>query len=169
MSKVVTIREFEPRDAAACRALWAELTARHRDLYEDASIGGDDPGAGFDDYVADAGPKRLWVAEGEEAVVGFVGLIGHGRKAEVEPVVVTQRLRARGIGRALVDAAVAQAQADDLDQVFVRPVARNADAIGFFHDLGFTTVGHVDLLIDLRRPETYWHPGERLAGREFRV
>jgi 2-polyprenyl-6-methoxyphenol hydroxylase-like FAD-dependent oxidoreductase len=35
-----------------CRSLWAELTEYHRRLYGHPSIGGDDPGAGFDGYLA---------------------------------------------------------------------------------------------------------------------
>jgi N-acetylglutamate synthase-like GNAT family acetyltransferase len=169
VSKAATVRDFAPRDSAACRGLWAELTGRHRDLFGDSSIGGDDPGSGFGEYLAGDAHKRLWVAEHAGAVVGFAGLILYGHKGEVEPVVVTERLRGRGVGRSLVETALAQARAEGLDQVFVRPVARNADALAFFHELGFTALGHVDLLLDLRRPETYWRAGERLAGREFLV
>jgi hypothetical protein len=51
----------------------------------------------------------------------------------------------------------------------VSPVARNAHAIGFFQRLGFTALGHVELLMDFRRSAEYWRPGERIAGREFDV
>jgi GNAT superfamily N-acetyltransferase len=163
----VTIRRFRDDDAAACRALWAELTRWHRALYDDPSIGGDDAGAGFDDYVREFAEARLWVADRAGSLVGLVGLILRGRQAEVEPVVVSFDARGHGIGRALVETAVDAAQARGASQVKVSPVARNAQAIGFFHELGFTKLGHVDLLLDLRRPPGYWRPGERLADREF--
>ena len=47
----VSIRAYEPRDLQACRALHAELVVRHREIYGDPTIGGDDPGAGFDDHL----------------------------------------------------------------------------------------------------------------------
>lgn len=165
----MTIRRFRDEDSAACRALWAELTRWHRALYDDPSIGGEDPGAGFDDYVDEFARARLWVAERRGSVVGFVGLIVRGRQAEIEPVVVSFDARGQGIGRALVEQALDVARAERVGQVKVSPVARNAQAIIFFHELGFTALGHVDLLLDLRRPAGYWRPGEHLAGRDFDV
>jgi ribosomal protein S18 acetylase RimI-like enzyme len=165
----VTIRRYEEGDSAVCRALWAELTRWHRELYDDPTIGGDDPGSGFDGYLNEFGDSRLWVAEREGSVVGFAGLIVQGNQAEVEPVVVATDARGQGIGRTLVRAVVAVARTEGVGQVKVSPVARNAQAIGFFHRLGFTALGHVELLADFRRPADYWRPGERIAGRDFDV
>jgi GNAT superfamily N-acetyltransferase len=169
VSKPVLVRRFETRDAAVCRALWAELTNRHRELYDDLSIGGADPGSGFDGYLEEFGEECLWVADDSGSVVGFAGLIVRGRKAEVEPVVVSAPRRGEGIGRALVEALVKEARTREIDQLVVRPVARNADAVAFFNELGFKALGHVELLLDFRRSPGYWRPGERLAGREFDV
>ena len=166
MSNDVTIRPFEEQDASACRALWAELTRWHRALYEDTSIGGDDPGSGFDGYPEQA---RLWVAERNGSVVGFVGLQIRGRQAEIEPVVVSFDARGQRIGRSLVETAVAAARAEGVRQVKASPVARNALALRFFHRLGFDTLGHIDLLLDLERPKDYWNARETLAEREFRA
>lgn len=162
------IRAYEDRDLHACRALWRELTQWHRELYEDTTIGGDQPELGFDSYVEEFGRERVWVAE-QERVVALAGLIVRGRNGELEPVVVDARARGRGIGRALVEHVVEAARAEGLRRLTVRPVARNADALQFFHAAGFDVLGHVDLQIDLTG--TGFHPraGERLAGREFRV
>jgi len=162
----VTIRPFEEQDASACRALWAELTRWHRALYEDTSIGGDDPGSGFDGYPAQA---RMWVAERKGSVVGLVGLQIRGRQAEIEPVVVSFDVRGQRIGRSLVEAAVEAARAEGVRQVKASPVARNALALRFFHRLGFDTLGHVDVLLDFERPKDYWNARESLADREFRA
>ena len=56
------IREYRAGDLAACRELYAQLVEHHREIYDDESIGGDDPGSGFDDYLAL--PERVvsWVA-----------------------------------------------------------------------------------------------------------
>ncbi len=169
MPKSVAIRKFEPRDAEACHGLWAELTEWHRELYGDPAIGGHDPASGFDRHLDEFGATHLWVAEETGSIVGLAGLIVRGRKAEVEPVIVSQRLRRQGVGRALVEATVQAARAEGVEQLRVRPVARNQDATAFFHRLGFTALGHVELLLDFRRPESYWRAGERLAGRDFDV
>ncbi|HET7856855.1 MAG TPA: GNAT family N-acetyltransferase [Gaiellaceae bacterium] len=143
------------------------LARRHRDLYDDPSIGGDDPGSAFDGYLQDFADARLWVADRAGEVVGFTGLIIRGRRAEIEPVVVSSAARRQGVGRRLVEAAVATVHEEGVEQIRARPVARNAEAIGFFHELGFTALGHVELLADFARPAGYWRPGERLAGRDF--
>jgi GNAT superfamily N-acetyltransferase len=169
VSKPVTIRPFEEQDASACRALWAELTRSHRALYDDASIGGDDPGSGFDAYLGEFGGARKWVAERGSTVIGFVGLIIRGKQGEIEPVVVSFDARGQGVGRSLVQTAVDAARADGVDQLKASPVARNSHAIDFFHSLGFTALGHVDLLMDSRHPASYWQSGERLAGSDFEI
>jgi hypothetical protein len=63
------------------------------------SISGDDPGAGFDGYLAT--PQRIgsWVAGSRGRIVGLTGLLDQGTSAEVEPVVVTGAARDQGIGR----------------------------------------------------------------------
>jgi len=169
VSTAVTIRPFEEQDASDCRALWAELTRSHRALYDDATIGGDDPGSGFDAYSAEFAGARKWVAERDGSVIGFVGLIIRGRQGEIEPVVVSFAARGQGIGRSLVETAVEAARAEGVDQLKASPVARNSHAIDFFHSLGCTALGHVDLLLDSRHPPGYWRRGERIAGSDFDV
>jgi hypothetical protein len=44
----INIREYRDTDYESCRGLWVELTGRHREIYGDPAIGGDDPGRGFD-------------------------------------------------------------------------------------------------------------------------
>ena len=48
----------------------AELTEYHRSIYEDPSIGADNPGTGFDDYLATSRRLGSWVAE-EARARGF--------------------------------------------------------------------------------------------------
>lgn len=165
----MTIRPFVEQDSGPCRALWGELARAHRALYDDASIGGDDPGSGFDAYLGEFAGARRWVAERGGLVVGFVGLIIRGRQGEIEPVVVSFDARGQGIGRSLVETAVDAARAEGVDQLKASPVARNSHAIEFFHSLGFTALGHVDLLMDIRHAAEYWRPGERIAGSDFDV
>jgi len=166
---VVTIRPYRPGDLEACRALWVELTAHHRGIYRDDTIGGDDPGAQFDRHLAAVGPDRIWVADDGGTVVGLAGLIVDGTEGEVEPVVVASPRRGEGVGRMLVEAVVDAARGMGIRLLSVRPVARNADALRFFHRMGFGVLGHVETFMDLTGRQDRWLAGETLAEREFEV
>jgi len=72
------IRQYTPIDRDQCRFLWAEMVQRHRDLYQDHTIGGDDPGIEFDTHVNRVGPESVWVAEEGTEILGLVSLIING-------------------------------------------------------------------------------------------
>jgi len=164
----VTIRPYVPADLEPCRALWTDLTQRHRDIYEDPSIGGEAPGLYFDRHLARVGADHIWVAEGEEKLLGLVGLIVEDQEAEVEPIVVAPGYRDRGIGRALLDHVVREAEKLGVRFLNVRPVARNAEAIAFFHNAGFRLLGHVELCMELRpSPHGARKSGIELFSRSF--
>ena len=161
----IRIRKYSEDDLEACRALWAELTEWHRRIYSDDGIGGSDPGAHFDEHLTRAGADRLLVAESESKVVGLTGLLVNGDEAEVEPLVVSESFRGRGIGSELLAAAVLEARRLGARYLNVRPVARNTEAIAFFRNSGFVNVGHVELFMDLSGRR--WNPGIELHGLDF--
>jgi len=164
----VIVRDYAEGDYGACRSLWAELTQYHRRIYGDPSIGGDDPGAGFDDYLASPERKRSWVAESHGRVVGLTGLLDRGTSAEVEPVVVAEAVRDQGIGRMLISRVVDEARAGGYEYLAIRPVARNVAAVRRFHAAGFRTLGgHVDLTMDLAARRHEWLSGAGLHGLDF--
>jgi len=164
------IRPYEPGDLETCRSLWAELTEWHRRIYGDPRIGGPDPGRHFDAQLQKSGPENFWVAELQGRVVGLAGLIVQEREAELEPLIVSEKCRGQGIGKRLAETVVAAAQERGLRGLSVRPVARNEEAIGFFHKLGFDVLGQVEMYLDFRpRDRQDWKGNERLAGKEFRV
>ena len=74
----VAVHDYSMSDYSACRSLWVELTEHHRQIYEDPTIGGEDPGVGFDDYLATPGRVSSWVAEAAGSAVGLTGLLDHG-------------------------------------------------------------------------------------------
>jgi GNAT superfamily N-acetyltransferase len=156
---VVEIRPYEPPDLEACRALYAQLVEHHRDIYNDSSIGGDDPGAGFDDYLALPDRVITWVAVDNDGIVGLTGLLWHEGESTVEPVIVARDRRRAGIGRELLETAIEESRRRGASDVNIRPVARNASAIKAFHQLGFRTLGHLQLFMSLARSEDYWHGG----------
>lgn len=165
----VVVREYASADYSACRKLWVELTEHHRRIYDDPSIGGDDPGSAFDDYLAAGERVASWVADLDGSVVGLTGLFDRGASGEVEPVVVTGRLRSRGVGRLLIERVVTEAVARGYEYLAIRPVARNVSAIRRFYDAGFQTLGgHVDLTMDLADRRHGWLEGARLHDLHFR-
>lgn len=164
------VRPYGPSDLRVCRGLWAALTEAHRDLYDDPTIGGEDPGLAFDGHLARVGAERVWVAEVAGSVVGFAGLIVEDDEAEVEPVVVSREYRREGVGGLLVARVVAEARTLGVRYLNVRPVARNADAIRFFHQAGFVNLGHVELFMDMRPADgREWGDGQTVHGRRFRL
>jgi N-acetylglutamate synthase-like GNAT family acetyltransferase len=160
--------KYDAKDLDACRQLWEQLNERHRRIYENDSIGGDDPGQHFDEHLGGLGQESIWIAELDGDVVGFAGLIVDDPTAELEPIVVAERLRSRGIGRALAEEVIGRARELGIRQVVVQPVARNTEAIRFFHGLGFDALGQLELMLDLVPEEQRWRPGERIAQRGFR-
>jgi GNAT superfamily N-acetyltransferase len=167
VSAAVTIRNYALDDLADCRALWVELTAWHREIYDNPGIGGEHPGLQFDEHLHRVGPEHLWVAVVSERVVGLAGMIPGDREAELEPVVVSKDYRGRGIGLELARSVVAHAKTTGVRFLCTRPVARNAGALRFFHRLGFRVLGHVELLADFAGRE--WKSGCSLAGCDFEL
>src|SRR5215469_16110593 len=125
----VIVRDYAESDYGACRSLWAELTEYHRGIYGDPSVGGDDPGAGFDDYLAMPQRTGSWVAGSDGRVVGLTGLLASGASGEVEPVVVAEAARGHGIGRMLINRVVEEARDRGYEYLVIRPVARNVEAV----------------------------------------
>jgi ribosomal protein S18 acetylase RimI-like enzyme len=164
----VVVRAYKHDDLERCRSLWAEMTQHHRDIYNDPSIGGEQPGLEFDAHLAKLGPDRVWVASIDEQVVGFTALIHSGEEAEIEPLAVSAEYRGQGMGKALVDHATGVAKELGVLCLSVKPVARNTDAIAFFHQAGFQTVGHIQLFKWLGPPmPDQWQPGLTILGRSF--
>lgn len=166
------IRSYRDSDLETCRELWVQLTERHREIYETDTIGGEDPGLQFDGHLARVGAERIWLDEVDGEVVGMVGLIpeNHDGSPEIEPVIVVPQARGTGVGRRLVEHVVDVAREIGARDVVVSAVGRNAEAIRFYHEMGFDTIGYVELSHDLRpREDQPWRDGETIAGRRFRV
>ena len=109
-----------------------------------------------------------WVGDLGGRAVGLTGLLDHGASGEVEPVVVTDRLRSRGVGRLLINRVVAEAAARGYEYLTIRPVARNLGGIQQFYNAGFQSIGRLDLTMDLVDRHRRWLEGARLHGLDFR-
>jgi GNAT superfamily N-acetyltransferase len=148
-------------DHRAGRELWAELIRTKRELYHDPSLGGRDPGAGFEEYLTRLDIAGIWVAEHrDEGVVGLVGLVLSGLRAgEVEPLVVAQDWRHRGVGRALLQYAAGEARRRELTQVSISPDSRNVEAIRCLHAAGYDVLSSITLTMDLAPRGHSWQDG----------
>ena len=164
----VTIRAYRSTDLDACRALWRELTQRHREIYEDPTIGGEDPGVHFDEYLARSNLAGPWVAEHEGSVVGLCGLLLDQSQGEIEPIVVSPRFRSIGVGRQLLQHVEAESRRRGIRYLSIKPVARNVDAMACFHRAGFRVLGHIEMFRDLGpSTERAWKPGVTIHGNRF--
>lgn len=165
----VSIRPYAPSDLDACRDLWRELTQRHRDIYADPTIGGDDPGLYFDEHhLKDKRLAATWVAERDGVVAGLCSLLVSGDEGEIDPVVVRSELRSQGIGTALLQHAIEEARRRNVRLLSIRPVARNIEAIALYHRLGFRNLAQIDMVMEVSGPgKISWQPGVTLHGNEY--
>ncbi len=162
------IRSYKPFDLNDCRALWVELVQRHRDIYDDQSIGGDNPGLEFDHHLAKIGAERIWLAVDDEKVIGLVSLIQNGQLAEIEPIVIAEHHRSKGIGRKLLNYVIEEAKKLDIHYLSIKPVARNLRAMSLFYHTGFKALGHIEMIMCLdKSSEIKWKKSLNLHGISF--
>jgi GNAT superfamily N-acetyltransferase len=111
----------------------------------------------------------MWVAQHEEdGVVGFVGLILHGRAGAVDPVVVTRERRGEGIGRALLRYVGEQARGRGMRELTISPALRNIEAVHSLFRAGFDAAATVTLALDLTGRDGQWRDGVDIHGERFR-
>ena len=164
----IHVRDYRSEDLETCRVLWRALNQRHRDIYADPTIGGEDPGLEFDAHLAREDLHAVWLAESNDRIVGLCGLLVSDGETELEPIVVEPAQRGRGIGRALLLRALAASRALGADYFNVRPVSRNREAIAFFRREGFDLLTRVELAMDLRDGSTRWGEHQtKLHGLRF--
>ncbi|TQL77561.1 acetyltransferase (GNAT) family protein [Stackebrandtia endophytica] len=156
----VEIRGFRPADHAACRDLWIEMVEDRRQMYDDPAVGGD-PGAAFEEYLTRLNLSGMWVADDDDTVVGFTGLLVWQRHGEVDPLVVTADRRESGLGSRLLETVSEEARRRRLEYLTIRPPARNLAGMHCAHQAGFTVLAEVTLRQDLT-------DHERLDGIDLR-
>lgn len=165
MDDKVLIRKYRSIDKESCRSLWRELTEWHRQIYQEPSIGGSHPEEYFDKHLKKVGADNLWVAILNSRVIGLTGLIIDEEEAEIEPLIVSEKNRKKGIGKLLVETMINEIRKQGIKMVNVRPVARNKEAIDFFYNRGFKNVGHIQLFIDLKNRK--WKENLKIFDNTF--
>jgi ribosomal-protein-alanine N-acetyltransferase len=93
-----------------------------------------------------AHPETRWyvvaetVVDGQAEVAGYAGLLAPGMEADVQTVAVAPSAQGRGIGRALVEALVAEAVRREATSLLLEVRADNAPAIGLYTARGFERI-----------------------------
>ncbi|MBD3178972.1 MAG: GNAT family N-acetyltransferase, partial [Candidatus Latescibacteria bacterium] len=121
------IRNFQSSNLQRCRKLWVEMAGRYREIYDDLSIGGIHPGLEFDEHLEKVGAEMTWVFESDDILV------------------VTSDMRGHGLGRKLIGHLARKAEEMEVLCLGVNPVGRNREAVEFFCDSGFITLGHIQM------------------------
>ena len=111
----------------------------------------------------------IWVADhAEDGVVGLVGLVLDGpRTGDVEPVVVAEPLRDRGIGRMMLQHVADEARRRGMTQLSVSPDSRNVEAIRSLHASGYDVLSSLTLTVDLAPRGHSWQDGLEVHGLRF--
>jgi len=97
--------------------------------------------------LAATGIDRIQVAEDEGRIVGLVSvhvsrsLEYDGDAAKISAIVVDESRRGTGVGRALVDAAEAEARERGCEVLWLTTAERRGDAHAFYRALGFDETG----------------------------
>jgi GNAT superfamily N-acetyltransferase len=125
------------RPAAAGDVDWyrGERTAL-RSLFEEA----EDSALELDSYIDDG---DILVARVGERVVGHLQLVGtkHAGEVELKSMAVVEELRGTGIGRSLVEHALAAARAREYERMVVATAAADIDNLRFYQRRGFRFYG----------------------------
>lgn len=92
--------------------------------------------------MAEGGRHRVWVAEREERLDGWIVAerrlsLEAGERVEITGLVVDSSARRRGVGRALVAAVEAWARDEGLDTVLVRSNVQRTASHPFYEGLGY--------------------------------
>lgn len=100
----------------------------------------DDSRAGIAAYLR-RNPTTSFVAEDGGRIVGAI-MAGHdGRRGFIHHTAVLPAYRGRGVGRKLVESAMAALEKEGISKTALVVFGRNADGNGFWEHLGFATRG----------------------------
>jgi ribosomal-protein-alanine N-acetyltransferase len=102
--------------------------------------------------AAETGDIYVWVVEEGGELAGMVAARAAGGEAEVLNVAVLPNYRRRGLGRSLLQVAIAELRAAGAGPIFLEVRESNSAACAFYSSLGFSPSG--------RRRAYYRHPDE---------
>jgi RimJ/RimL family protein N-acetyltransferase len=129
---------MDAADLEPCLDLFEAVAAERRWLASEPPVDRRELRARWQDLLAH-GPGTLLVADGDGAPLGIAALTGRG---EVElGMLVGAPHRGRGVGRALLEAAVGWARGAGASRVVLHVFPHNAAARALYARAGFTEAG----------------------------
>lgn len=128
------VRPAEERDRMPMAQLFAAVAEERTGIASEPPVDLEARAARFD---LDA----TFVAEADGAVVGLISLYANEEGGAELGMMVAKDWRRRGVGRALLDAAVAWARARGLRRLLLDVFARNDAAISLYRGFGFVEDG----------------------------
>lgn len=127
----MAIRKMLPADYDAVYALWRATPGMGLNETEDSR-------AGIERYLR-RNPDTCFVSDTADGGINGAILTGHdGRRGYIYHAAVAQTARGQGLGRALVDAAMAALRAEGILKTALVAYETNALGNGFWERLGFT-------------------------------
>ncbi len=167
VAAAATVRAAHAGDLAGLAAVERSAASLFRGTHLDAAADGETLPGDVLQGCLDAG--YLWVAEERDGIVGFLAAEAVGSGLHVLEVSVARAAQGRGVGRALVDAALARARTEGRSAVTLvtdRTLPWNAP---FYSRLGFEVLEppldpHLAARIEAGR-EHGFDPGRRCAMR----
>ncbi len=123
------IEPGQPRDADAVATLHAQGFYRGWPREDIAS------------YLMDSETPTLVVADKKRKVLGFAMLRLLGDDAELMTIAVDQKMRGKGLGKALLEACFADLMTSSAKRMILEVAADNPAAIHLYNKLGFKQIG----------------------------
>lgn len=129
------IRSFRPADLPACQKLYVEGLLG-------GTLAENDTGLDIDDidsaYLGTEG-NHFWVAEAPNAqIIGMIGVQHHEQNVgQIRRLRVDQNYRRRGIGKALLDAAITFCRENQYLKVSLESFAERSAVFELFEKMGF--------------------------------
>lgn len=135
MGSQVTLRPFQPDDAAGVVALWraCDLVRPQNDPHRDIA------------RKLRVNPEWFLVAEADGQVVGAVMAGYEGHRGWINYLAVAPARRRGGLGRTLMDAAEQRLRAAGCPKINLQVRPENKGAIAFYERIGFDVEGAISL------------------------
>jgi RimJ/RimL family protein N-acetyltransferase len=137
----VNVRRATPDDIEGMIDVYEAVAAEGRWIGGEVPIDRERQRAGRLERIAS--PDGVaFLAEADGAIIGDLGMEVRGGRAELG-MAILQPWRGRGVGSALMEAAIAWARARDLDKIALQVWPHNDAAIALYERFGFEREGYL--------------------------